>query len=710
MCRRPKTTTDNMPEGADSGVTPPAAPAEAAANPVLGRDVFITYASPDLAVAQAVCNALESARLTCWMAPRDVMPGDFYGNAIVHAIDSSKVSVLVLSANATASPHVLIEVERATSKRHPVIALRLDEAERPAAFEYFLNASQWLDATHQNLNEVLPRLVESISLQANTPGAHAEAFAGHGPSSPLPHVLPPPARSKWKWAAAVVMAFVLGFVGYRALVSRPAPPPPKAAAPVFSPPPHSIAVLPLVNMSGDASQDYFSDGISEELLDSLSRLSDLQVAAATSSFSFKGKELDVPTIARKLNVGAILEGSFRRVGNKVRISVQLINAITGFQMWSQSYDRDLVDILKLQSEVAVSVTQQLKIKLVSAVERIELGGTDNPAAYDAYLHGMQLFYRPNARESSLSQALAAFDEAIALDPKYAAAYVRKVAVLISTPNDLEGPNSRSNLAMRARQAAERAVAIAPQYGEAHLALAGTYAFGSMEFIKATHEYRLAAALAPGSAYVQRAFGSWASLMGYYDAAIAAGNRTVALDPQNYNTYLKLGGILKNARHYEEALAAFHAGEALVPNARGVKSSISEILLATGQYKQARELCESSAFPLDSDKRSYCLTLAYHGLGMNAEAKREFEKFKDELEDLQSYYLAYVYAQLGDTKAALQWLATAELQRDPRLAELKQTWDFDPIRKEPAFRALVDRLKFPGPNDLTDPSTTVVWNR
>jgi TolB-like protein/Tfp pilus assembly protein PilF len=550
-------------------------------------------------------------------------------------------------------------------------------------------------------------------LQVNAPGAHAETFSGHGPSSPLPHAPSPPARSKWQWAAVVVTAFVVGYVGYRALVSRPAqaPPEPKAAVlPAFSPPPHSIAVLPLVNMSGDASQDYFSDGISEELLDSLASLSDLQVAASTSSFSFKGKELDVPTIARKLNVGTILEGSFRRVGNKVRISVQLINAITGFQMWSQTYDRDLVDILKLQSEVALSVTRQLKIKLVSAFERIELGGTDNPAAYDAYLHGMQLFYRPNARESSLSQALAAFDEAIALDPNYAAAYVRKAAVLISTPNDLDGPNSRSNLASRARQAAERAVAIAPQYGEAHLALAGTYAFGSMEFIKATHEYRLAATLAPGSAYVQRAFGSWASLMGYYDAAIAAGNRTVALDPQNYSTYLKLGGILKNARHYEEALAAFRAGEALVPNARGVKSSISDVLLASGKYKQARDLCESSETPMDPDKRSYCLTLAYHGLGMHAESAREFEKFKNGLEDLQSYYLSYVYAQLGDTKAALQWLATAERQRDPRLAELKQTWNFDPIRKEPAFQALVARLKFPGPNDLTDPAATVVWNR
>jgi TolB-like protein/Tfp pilus assembly protein PilF len=700
-----------MADGDESGLAQPHSRADTPAGTHPRRDVFITYATSDLAVAQAVCNALESAHLTCWMAPRDVMPGDFYGNAIVHGIDNSKLSVLVLSAHATASPHVLIELERATSKRHPVVALRLDEAERPASFEYFLSASQWLDVTHQNLNAAMPRLVESIRLQLKASAAPAATFADHAHSAPSLYAPSTASPQKWRVAAAVGAVLLIGLLGYRAWKSPQAPATPQlAAVPDFSPPPHSIAVLPLVNMSGDASQDYFSDGISEELLDSLARLSDLQVAAATSSFSFKGKNLDVPAIARKLNVGAVLEGSFRKVGNKVRISVQLINAITGFQMWSQTYDRDLVDILKLQSEVAMSVTHQLKIKLVTTADAIELGGTDNPEAYDAYLHGMQMFYRPNTRENGLSEALAAFDEATKLDPKYAAAYVRKAAVLLSTPNDLEGPNSRANLAARARQAAERALAIAPQYGEAHLALAGTYAFGSLEFIKATREYHLAATLAPGSAYVQRAFGSWAGLMGYYDVAIAAGNRTAALDPQNYNTYLKLGGILKNARHYEDALAAFHKGEALVPGMRGVKSSISDILLATGKYGEARELCESAAFPLDSDKRSYCLTLAYHGLGMNAEAAREFAKFKVQIGDLQSYYLAYVYAQLGDTKVALQWLATAELQRDPRLAELKQTWDFDPIRKEPAFQALIERMKFPGPNDLADPTTTVVWNR
>jgi len=166
---------------------------------------------------------------------------------------------------------------------------------------------------------------------------------------------------------------------------------PATAPVVFTPPAHSVAVLPFVNMSGDAKQEYFSDGISEELLNSLSRLNDLQVAARTSSFSFKGKDVDVATIARKLNVGAVLEGSVRRARNTVRITVQLINAVTGFHIWSQTYDRNLTDILKLQTEVATAVAQQLEVRLVGdETAKFELGGTKNAAAYDAFLRAQQL--------------------------------------------------------------------------------------------------------------------------------------------------------------------------------------------------------------------------------------------------------------------------------------------------------------------------------
>jgi adenylate cyclase len=201
-----------------------------------------------------------------------------------------------------------------------------------------------------------------------------------------------------------------------------------SAAAAFAPPAHSIAVLPFVNMSGDAKQEYFSDGISEELLNSLSRLNDLQVVARTSSFSFKGQNVDVSTIAHKLNVGAVLEGSVRRAGNTVRITVQLINAVSGFNIWSQTYDRNLTDILKVQSDVATSVAQQLEVKLIGdEAAKIELGGTDNAEAYDAYLRGLQAYEKVDGKAADFREALAEFDRAILLDPNFASGYARKAA-------------------------------------------------------------------------------------------------------------------------------------------------------------------------------------------------------------------------------------------------------------------------------------------
>src|SRR6202042_3296777 len=163
---------------------------------------------------------------------------------------------------------------------------------------------------------------------------------------------------------------------------------PPAAA--FAPPRHSIAVLPFVNMSGDEDQEYFSDGLTEELLNSLSEINELQVAARTSAFSFKGTNTDIGTIARKLNVGAVLEGSVRRSANTIRITAQLINAVTGFHLWSKTYDRDLGDVLKLQTEIATAVANALKVTLLGDVAaKIELGGTRNAAAFDAYLRAQK---------------------------------------------------------------------------------------------------------------------------------------------------------------------------------------------------------------------------------------------------------------------------------------------------------------------------------
>jgi TolB-like protein len=426
--------------------TPSSVPLEAD-HPPLSKDVFISYASHDAALANAVVEALERQGIRCWIAPRDVTPGALYADGIIRAINEAKVLVLVLSASSIASKHVGKEVERASSKGRPVIALKVDAAPLTTALEYFLSESQWIDVGAGGMEAAAAKLVEAVRRQLD-PSAAGEVHGHLGQQSGRPV-----AASGRRWlmvgGVVVMLALVYLFVDRFWMATRMAaekPLPEHPAAVAFAPPPHSIAVLPFVNMSGDASQEYFSDGITEELLNSLSRLNELQVAARTSSFSFKGQNVDVSTIAHKLNVGAILEGSVRRSGSTVRITVQLIDGATGFHRWSQTYDETLNDILKVQTDVATSIANQLEINLVGdEASKIEMGSTKNPSAFDAYLRGTHLLLRGDTDEAGGRAALMAFDQAVALDPSYALAHAGRAAALADLAIFNAKPHSMSTL-------------------------------------------------------------------------------------------------------------------------------------------------------------------------------------------------------------------------------------------------------------------------
>ena len=471
---------------------------------------------------------------------------------------------------------------------------------------------------------------------------------------------------------------------------------PASTEPVFAPPAHSIAVLPFVNMSGDPKQEYFSDGISEELLNSLSRLNDLQVVARTSSFSFKGKDVDVATIAHQLNVGAVLEGSVRRAGNTVRITVQLINAVSGFHMWSQTYDRNLTDVLKVQTEVATAVAQQLEAKLSgNETQQIELGGTKNPEAYDAYLRGLHLVSEGgDFEEGKLRAALAAFDQAIHLDPDYAWAYIGRARALNNiSAASIAKPGERASVREQALKAGEQAVALAPELGEAHLVVAVTRAY-SLDLAGAAPEYERALRLAPGSAFVQSSFAWFSTVLGHFDSASQAAHRAVALDPQDVRTHTGLGEDLGWAGRYDEALVALHDARLLDPGSHWIEFSTVSILLRSGQPERARQDCESPSTPLDEDQRHYCLALAYHALGRQTDAERELGLLMALDGDRGAFWYVDFYALSGNKAAAVQWLSRAEQLRDPRLQLLRVYAGLDSIRQEPQFKAIEARLNFP----------------
>ncbi len=458
----------------------------------------------------------------------------------------------------------------------------------------------------------------------------------------------------------------------------------------FNPPPRSIAVLPFVNMSGDKEQEYFSDGLSEELLNSLARINELQVAARTSSFYFKGEHADLATIAHKLNVASVLEGSVRRSGHTIRVTAQLNNAITGFHLWSQTYDRDLKDVLALQTDIANAVASALKVTLLGdEAARIEIGGTRNPAAFDAYLRASKAFM--SRRDvTGVPAAIAASTEAIRLDPNFALAYAgRSEAVNQDTIELTTGTDTRQGLD-RAEADARHAIALAPELAQAHLALAFVFE-GRLDFEGAGQEYERARALAPGTARVLLTSGQFAVMMGKTTEGLTALRYAAMLDPLARESHLGLGMGLYFARRYEEAVAEFTESIRLAPerNWSYVERGVS--LYALGDLQGARASCETHP---DYWGSQVCLSIVYDKLGRHSDAEAELTKFKSAMGEDRAYPYALIYAQWGERTKALESLEKAVRLRDTGLSYLKTEPLLDPVRKEPRFQAIVRELKFP----------------
>ena len=455
----------------------------------------------------------------------------------------------------------------------------------------------------------------------------------------------------------------------------------------FVPPPHSIAVLPFVNLTGDKEQEYFSDGLTEELLNALAEINELQVAARTSSFSFR-EHPDIVTVARKLNVATVLEGSVRRSGRTVRVTVQLLNGVNGFHLWSHSYDRDIGDVLKLQSEIAMAVTGALKVTLLGdPAARIEQGGTRNPAAFDAYLRGYQrAFYDPGDTQQNLQEGIAALSEAIRLDPSYALAFAARSRALCNSAPYLKNTPAVRSAFERAHEDAKRAIALAPELGESHVSLALWYETAALDFHLADKEFTQALLLAPGNVRVQTRYSEFTGAMGRSEASIAAAQRAVVLDPLHAFTRISLASALTNARRFREAIAALTDAIALRPEQNSYEF-LGYLHYLLGDLQRAREAC-------DRANGHACLAITYRKLGQRAAAEEELAKLHALRGDTGAVDYAMVHAQWGDNATALAWLDTALRLHNPELEELKSDPTLDPLRKEPRFQAIERALNFP----------------
>jgi TolB-like protein/Tfp pilus assembly protein PilF len=664
--------------------------------------VFLSYASEDAEAAKRICEALRAAGIGVWFDQSELRGGEAWDQSIRKQIKTCALFVPVISRHTHERREGYFRLEW---------NLALDRSKLISTTQAFL-VPVVIDDTREDDEEV-PEKIRDVHWTRLPGGVTPAAFVERvqrllsGETSTTTRAgaasgaVPAIGGRASRWSRHVLtvtaVVVVLGAAGYLAIerpwISKPAASPSVAdvATAPFNPPPHSIAVLPFVNMSGDKEQEYFSDGLTEELLNSLAQIQELQVAARTSAFSFKGKDTEIGTIARKLNVGAVLEGSIRRSGNTVRITTQLINAVTGFHLWSHTYDRDLGDVLKLETEIANAVASALKVRLLGDLAmKIDPGGTRNSAAFDAYLRGKKAG-RTALTSKEQQDAISAYTEAIQLDPNYALAFAERSLELGNYANfNARGP-ALHEAYERSSSDARTALSLAPALADGHYAMAVALR-NSLEFGPANEELRRALELAPGSARMLVAYSRNASEMGQAAEAISAGRRAITLDPLNFRVYRGVGIALLNARQYPEAVTAFRTSISLEPGYVRNHALLGRVHYAMGNFEVARAECEVASADVVGQ---LCLAMTYEKLGRHADAEAMLHRIESSSGDESAYDYACVYAQWGDKAKALHWLETAARLRDSSLALLKVDTDLDPLRNEPRFQAIERELKFPG---------------
>jgi TolB-like protein/tetratricopeptide (TPR) repeat protein len=521
------------------------------------------------------------------------------------------------------------------------------------------------------------RIREGGAALAELEGIAAE-LPHDAPAAAAPVVVRRPWSRRRRVTAAIAIAAAIA-LGAAApfLVRRP---------PATSGPP-SVAVLPFADLSPQHDQDYFSDGIAEEILNALAQVEGLHVTGRTSSFSFKGKQTELAEIGRRLNVAHVLEGSVRKAGSRVRITAQLVNTSDGFHLWSRTFDHDLTDIFAVQEEIARDVVEALKVKLLPGREpTTRWTKTSNPEVYNQYLLGQE--FRRRGTLDGYRHALLAFEKALTLDPGFAPAWAG-IAVAADTIDSLSD-EPQPELGRRAVAAAERAMALAPELPEAYYARA-LVRIDVFDWAGAMVDVERALSLSPNYAWAEQLRAALLTYAGRLEEALAAARRATELEPLHATFWARLGAVYNASNELDRAREALTRALEISPENEFAQRFLAWNLLNAGRAKDALAAAERLGSGAD---RLFYEALAQHELGNAKQSQAALDTFVARHAGAYAYRIAEIYAWRGERDRAFEWLERAYVQHDGNLEATKIDSSLRRLHDDPRWKPFLKKMNLP----------------
>ena len=610
------------------------------------KAIFLSYASQDAQAARRICDALRAVGLEVWFDQSALRGGDAWDASIRRQIKECALFVPVISATTQLREEGYFRLEW---------KLAVDRSHLMAEDKTFLLPVVIDGAIEANAR--VPEKFREVQWTHLPGGEASAAFAKRVQRLLSGGAAPPPPVAPLRAAPAAV-------------------PGAATSAAAFTEEPPSIAVLPFVNRSHDPDDEYFSDGLADELLNVLAKIRGLRVAARSSAYTFKGKGTTVAEVGHALNVATVLEGSVRKAGNRMRISVQLVKVADGYHLWSETYDRTLEDIFAVQDDIAQSVVKELRATLLgeaadakagqdvtAQVAEAVKGRSTDPDAHRLYLQARHFIDRLNRDDTA--KGIIYLKQALDLDPAFALAWAELGGAYAAEAAWGWTPVAEGY--GRAREAVLRALALEPNLAEGHAQLGWIQMSHDMDWRAAEASNGRALELAPGNALVRRQASLLSGCLGRIEEAIGLARRAVEQDPLSAQAHFFLGLALWSAGRHAQAVAALEKTLELAPQRAATRASLSLNLLAQG--KNAEALTEALREP-ELWARLYASAIIHHNAGREAESDAALRELIAKYAREAAYQIVEVYAARGESDFAFEWLARACEQRDPGVAWTK----------------------------------------